>query len=143
VINNRNSIERLKKRVDFLRVAKGKRWVTPNFTLQAKQRLDVCLNGAARVGFTVTKKTGNSVQRNRIRRRLKSAIDKISQELFTRQLSKPDYDYVLIARELVLHTDFLSLANELITAFEGVHKSRSSVKESTASARVISNTPNP
>jgi ribonuclease P protein component len=127
-------IDRLKKRADFLIVAKGKRWVTPNFTLQAKQRADLidvnqsCVDKFARIGFTVTKKTGNSVRRNRIRRRLKSAVEKISSTLCERHLPKPDYDYVLIARELILQIDFISLTNELISAFEGVHKPRSSAR---------------
>lgn len=131
-------IERLKKRSDFLSAAKSKRWVTPNFTLQAKQRrnqtgvniagVETGCFGSARIGFTATKKTGNSVRRNRIRRRLKSAIDKIASGIVKNNIIKPDYDYVLIARELILLTDFVILTNELISAFEGVHKPRSSAK---------------
>jgi ribonuclease P protein component len=121
-------IQRLKKRSDFLITAKGKRWVTPNFTLQAKQRLNTDIYVSSRLGFTATKKTGNSVRRNRIRRRLKSAIQKIEAQLCEQNLAKPDYDYVLIARELILHTDFLVLTNELISAFRGVHRVRTSDK---------------
>ncbi len=128
IIGSGCTIEHLKKRSDFLSVAKGKRWVTPNFTLQAKQRIDLNNVHTARIGFTVTKKTGNAVRRNRIRRRLKSAIQKIEVQLFEQVLARPDYDYVLIARELILHTDFIVLTNELISAFRGVHRVRSSDK---------------
>ncbi len=135
-------IERLKQRVDFLNAAKGRRWVTPNFTLQAKQRAEPVKNklicGDAdvktfqpfcpRIGYTVTKKAGNSVQRNRIRRRLKSAIYNITSQLTEHSLVQPDFDYVLIGRDIILRIDFTILTNELISAFEGVHRVRSSAK---------------
>ncbi len=145
-------IKRIKKRNDFLAVAKGKRWVTQNFTLQARQRVkDVESSGAIeqtdlnamglelpRLGYTVTKKAGNSVQRNRIRRRLKSAIyflmpeftghnlDQITHLPHVFDLAHANYDYVLIGRQTLLHIDFTILINELRSAFEGVHRTRSS-----------------
>jgi ribonuclease P protein component len=61
---------RLKKRRDFLRVAsRGRRAARPGLVLQAAAGDP----GALRVGFTVTKKVGNAVVRNRARRRLKEA----------------------------------------------------------------------
>ena len=135
-------IERLKKRADFLNTAKGRRWVTPNFTLQAKQRVEhfnkkhgvddaslrALVNQASRIGYTVTKKAGNSVQRNRIRRKLKSAIFTLAPQLSEANLAQPDYDYVLIGRDTILRLDFIILKNELRSAFEGVHRARSSAK---------------
>lgn len=49
--------------------------------------------GAIRVGFTVTKKIGNAVCRNRIKRRFRAA----AREVFP-GLALPGHDYVLIAR---------------------------------------------
>ena len=63
---------KLKKRAEFLRVAgKGKKLAVPGLVLQALRRPD---EDPARVGFTVTKKVGNAVVRNRTRRRLREAM---------------------------------------------------------------------
>ena len=98
---------RLKKRADFVRAAKGARVTARVFTLQARKRESDGAQGA-RVGFTVTKKTGNSVVRNRIRRRLREAV-RLGQALSLRH----DHDYVLIARRDVLSLDFRALGQEL------------------------------
>ena len=62
---------RLTRRAEFLRAAaKGRKAPMPGLVLQALPRDDT---GPARLGFTVTKKIGNAVVRNRTRRRLKEA----------------------------------------------------------------------
>src|ERR1700752_4560536 len=62
---------RLTRRAEFLRAAaKGRKAPMPGLVLQALPRED---RGPARLGFTVTKKIGNAVIRNRTRRRLKEA----------------------------------------------------------------------
>jgi ribonuclease P protein component len=62
---------RLKRRAEFLRVAaKGRKAATYGLVLQALPRDD---DAPARIGFTVTKKIGGAVVRNRTRRRLKEA----------------------------------------------------------------------
>lgn len=98
---------RLKKRADFVRAAKGARVTARAFALQARMRQTDEQSGP-RVGFTVTKKTGNSVVRNRIRRRLREAV-RLGQGLSLR----PDHDYVLIARRDALTMDFPALGREL------------------------------
>jgi ribonuclease P protein component len=66
-----SSPARLKHRAGFLRVAaKGRKAATHGLVLQALRRDDV---DPARIGFTVTKKVGGAVVRNRVRRRLKEA----------------------------------------------------------------------
>lgn len=62
--------ERLKRRAQFLHVAKGRKAALPGLVLQAMRRDDA---DPVRVGFTVTKKVGNAVIRNRTRRRLREA----------------------------------------------------------------------
>ncbi|NHN87854.1 ribonuclease P protein component [Acetobacter conturbans] len=87
---NRRST-RLKKRSQFLAVAaKARKAPMPGVVLQALRRDD---DEAARIGFTVTKKVGNSVVRNRARRRLREAIRAV--ELDT---SLAGMDLVLIGR---------------------------------------------
>jgi ribonuclease P protein component len=61
-----------------------------------------------RIGFTVTKRQGNSVERNRIRRRLKEAV-----RLVAGFDMKPGHDYVVVARRDALHAPFETLARSL------------------------------
>ncbi len=87
-----SNLARIKYRKDYLAIAAtGRRWVTPAFILQIKESHDT--NRAPHVGFTVTKKVGNAVVRNRVRRRLKEA----AREIFPVKASDGS-DYVLIGR---------------------------------------------
>ena len=99
------SASRLKRRAEFLRVAaKGRKTATHGLVLQALQRED---QGPARIGFTVTKKIGNAVVRNRTRRRLKEAA---RLELASQQIS--GVDLVLIGREATRGREFLELRDD-------------------------------
>lgn len=69
----------------------------------------------ARVGFTVSKKVGNSVQRNRARRRLRAVVDQLMAELAT-----PNTDYVLIGRVDTLERPFEALLSDFRTAMKRV-----------------------
>ena len=72
-----------------------------------------------RVGLTVTKKIGNSVVRNRIRRRLREALrGPPALEAL------PDHDYVLVARPAALTMRFEALAGEIRRAFTGVGRAK-------------------
>ena len=62
----------LKKRSDFLWVRGGRRWSAAAFVLEARTRQNVAdAECPARFGFTVSKKVGGAVVRNRVRRRLR------------------------------------------------------------------------
>ena len=67
--------------------------------------------GAARVGFTVTKKVGNAVLRNRIRRRLREAARTVAPDAWPE-----GHDAVLIAREAAASLPFEALVARLDTA---------------------------
>jgi ribonuclease P protein component len=67
------------------------------------------------IGFTVTKQTGNSPQRNRIRRRLRAAA-RACQSGF-----KPQHDYVLVGRPEALSIAFDRLVHDLGAAIPKVH----------------------
>jgi ribonuclease P protein component len=104
---------RLKQRAEFLQVGRGIRVHLPLFSLQAAKRPADGLPrvDAARVGLTVTKKTGNAVERNRIRRRLREAL-RHAKALST----EPDTDYVIVARREALTVPFVRLVADLETA---------------------------
>jgi ribonuclease P protein component len=68
-------LERLKKRREFLSVAAADaKFVTRSFVLQYRVSEECRARGCCRVGFTVTKRQGGAVVRNRIRRRLREAL---------------------------------------------------------------------
>lgn len=73
--------------------------------LQALPRAD---DGPARLGFTVTKKVGNAVIRNRTRRRLKEAA-----RLLLREHPVQGVDLVLIGRAATRGRGFTDLTDDL------------------------------
>src|SRR5260221_13174876 len=58
-------LDRLRQRADFLAAASSLRVTTPGFIVQGRKRDDA---GPCRVGFTVSKKVGSAVERDRGRR---------------------------------------------------------------------------
>ena len=97
---------RLTRRAEFLRVAaKGRRAPMPGLVLQALERGD---DAPARLGFTVTKKVGNAVIRNRTRRRLKEAA-----RLLLRERVLTGADLVLVGRDATRSRDFAALREDL------------------------------
>jgi ribonuclease P protein component len=88
----------LKRRAEFVRIRGGGRWSTQTLVLETKPRAETRegkggLVDDPRFGFTVTKKIGGAVVRNRVRRRLKEAVRALPPGL-----ARPGHDYVLIAR---------------------------------------------
>ncbi|HEY1931931.1 MAG TPA: ribonuclease P protein component [Acetobacteraceae bacterium] len=97
---------RLTRRAEFLRVAaKGRKAAMPGLVLQALQRND---DAPARLGFTVTKKVGNAVIRNRTRRRLKEAA-----RLELQAHPAVGVELVLIGRDGTRARDFAALRADL------------------------------
>ncbi len=95
----------LKKRSEFLAVAKGGRVSRRAFVLQGLKRET---DGEPRVGYTVTKKTGNAVVRSRIKRRLRAAVAALSDS------DIPEFaDFVVIGREAALTLPFENLVSDL------------------------------
>ena len=110
------TFERLKKRREFLCVARsGRKWAAPGLVLQSRRRKDAetRFHHGIRVGFTVTKKIGNAVIRNRTRRRLKAAaIDVMASH------GQDLTDYVLIGRAGTLKRPYALLVSDLETAMQ-------------------------
>ncbi len=87
----------------------------PGFVLQvAPTPADLALP-TARVGFTVSRKVGNAVERNRVRRRLRE----IARMIIPLQ-GRADLDYVLVGRHAALRRDFAMLRQELVEALRRV-----------------------
>lgn len=109
------AIQRLKARADFLAcAASGHKWVRPSFVIQLRYR-DV-LPGEPRLGFTTTKRLGNAVVRNRIRRRLREAA-----RFALPCVARENYDYVVIGRPDAATIDFLQLQKEMTDGLRKLH----------------------
>lgn len=109
-------MERLKQRADFLAAAAGKKVPAAAFVLQARQRNDT---GPPRCGFTVSKKIGNAVERNRIRRRLREIV-----RLSGPERMRAGHDYVLIGRRAALKLPFARIAQDFDSALRRAHAGR-------------------
>ena len=97
---------RLKHRPEFLRVsAKGRKVPVHGLVLQVLARED---DGPARLGFTVTKKVGNAVIRNRTRRRLKEAA-----RLLLKRRMLSGVDLVLVGRSTTRGRQFATLIDDI------------------------------
>jgi len=84
----------------------------PGFVLQvAPVPADEPVPGV-RVGFTVSRKVGNAVVRNRVRRRLREVARLVIGQ------ARPDLDYVLVGRQGALTRDFKILQQELVEALK-------------------------
>ncbi len=137
----------LKKRADFLRARNGRYYATGGLVLQASKvparkslrheettvglivdasghgHEQRCPSGYVRFGFTATKKLGNAVIRNRIKRRLREAVRQIAP-----QKAHTGYEYVLIGRKSTLKRPFSSLLRDLTLAFAKVHAKRNHIE---------------
>lgn len=114
-------VTRLKQRADFLRIAaSGRKAVTPGVIVQADRMPSgtetLQESAEMRVGFTVTRRVGKAVIRNRARRRLKAAARDT-----LRQHGRPGFDYVLIGRKATLTRPYGDLVAELKAALDQVH----------------------
>jgi ribonuclease P protein component len=117
-------VGRLAKRREFLAAASGRRFHTERMTVQGLLRDDA---GGLRFGLTVTKKVGHATERNRIRRRLRTAIDRAA-------VDHPDRnaDVVVIGRRPILGAPHGLLVEDLRRALAVVTKPRSAPKPAEA-----------
>ncbi len=102
-------IQVLTKRADFLAANKGLRNARPGFVLLTRPNQ----GQGMRMGITVTKKIGNAVIRNRMKRRFRELL---REALPSHGLI--DHDHVLIGRVGGIERDFAIMADELLKALE-------------------------
>ena len=108
-------LPRLKQRPEFLRVAAtGRKWVAPGLILQVRKRsIKEANTNDARIGFTVSRKVGNSVKRNRVRRRLKAVAAVIMSKH-----AQGGTDFVVIGRKNTLKRSFAALIADMTMALK-------------------------
>ncbi len=108
--DSNHSIEAIRKRADFLAANRGKRFVTNSFVLLAhRRRTDHPIPAEMiRYGITVTKKIGNAVVRNRMKRRFRALL---AQVLPDNGLA--GVDHIMIGRKANKEADFAALRADL------------------------------
>ena len=103
-----NPVERMVRRSQYLRVARARKYVaSKGLILQFEIRDPNEGENKHRVGFTVSKKVGNAVVRNRARRRLKSVVN----DVLTSSEERP-LDLVLIGRASTLKRSYDELLDD-------------------------------
>ena len=112
---NWDYIRTLRVRADFVRLRRGRRVERPAFLMQVGEGVP----DAARFGVTVTKKIGNAVVRNRIKRRFRAAIREVAPGLAT-----PGRDHVLIARAGAADRSYPALLDDLRSALLDANRPR-------------------
>ena len=105
----------MRHRADFLAAATGVKAPATAFVLQMRERGD---EEPARVGFTVSRKVGGAVERNRVRRRLREIVRAAGAAM------RPGHDYVLVGRKAALEMPYGRISDEFDRALRRIHGKR-------------------
>ena len=111
--NENQLLNTIKKRADFLKASKTRcKYVAPSLIVQAREHtigeIELIGSLSSRVGFTVSKKVGNSVVRNRVKRRLRAAARNLIPKY-----SMPNHDIVIIGRKKAVEKTFTEILIDL------------------------------
>ena len=106
----------LNKSKDFLKILKKGKINTKYFTIYFDKNTKI-LNKILNISFVMKKNLGNAVTRNRIKRKLKSAVQKISRE---KQLIDLNYTYVIFGKNNVYKDKFANVFVEINKTFEKI-----------------------
>ena len=105
---------------EFLKVLRKRKLDTKYFTIYFDKNLnrrENKINKYLNVSFVMKKSIGNAVQRNRIKRKLKSAVQKISKR---KQLIDLNYTYVIFGKNNVYKDKFELVLNEVNKTFKKI-----------------------
>jgi len=105
---------------EFLKVLRKRKLDTKYFTIYFDKNLnrrENKINKYLNVSFVMKKSIGNAVQRNRIKRKLKSAVQKISKR---KQLIDLNYTYVIFGKNNVYKDEFELVLNEVNKTFKKI-----------------------
>ena len=110
----------LNKSKEFLKILKKKRLNTKYFTIyfdRNTKNLKKDFNKYLNISFVMKKNIGNAVTRNKIKRKLKHAVQKIIKE---KQLIDLNYTYVIFGKNNVYKDKFANVLGEVNKAFEKI-----------------------
>ena len=107
----------LNQNKDFLKILKKKRINTKYFTVYFDKNFENSFNKYLNISFVIKKNVGNAVTRNKIKRKLKYAVQKISRE---KQLIDLNYTYVIIGKNKVYKDKFENVLDEVNDTFKKI-----------------------
>ena len=108
----------LNKNKDFLKILNKKRLNAKYFTIYFGKIL-INPNKYLNISFVMKKNVGNAVTRNKIKRKLKYAVQKVSKE---KQAIDLNYTYVIFGKNNVYKDKFINILDEVNTTFKKVKK---------------------
>ena len=110
-------IKTIKKRSEFLSIAKQNiSYYSKTTLILARKNLEI-ENNITRVGYTVTKKIGNAVIRNKCKRKYRHIFRELPQNL-----TLNNCDYIVIARREILNSDFQKIKSDIEFCLKGILK---------------------
>ena len=108
----------LNRSKDFLKILKKKKLNTKYYTIYFDKN-SKNLNKYLNISFVMKKKIGNAVTRNKIKRKLKYAVQKIARE---NKLIDLNYTYVIFGKNNVYKDKFENVLNEVNETFKKIKK---------------------
>ena len=105
---------------EFLRILKGKKINNKYFIVYfEKNHKNKNNNKYLNISFVMKKKIGNAVIRNKVKRKLKSAVQKVTK---VKGLIDLNYTYVILGKNTVYKDKFILIFNEVTKIFEKIKK---------------------
>ena len=108
----------LNRSKDFLKILKKKKLNTKYYTIYFDKN-SKNLNKYLNISFVMKKKIGNAVTRNKIKRKLKYAVQKIARE---NKLIDLNYTYVIFGKNNVYKDKFENVLNEVNETFKKIRQ---------------------
>ena len=115
----------LNKSRDFLKILRQSKLNRKYFTIyfgKNSKEFDTNDHNHLNISFVIKKNIGNAVTRNKIKRKLKSAVQKASQE---KQLIDLDYTYIIFGKNNVYKDKFALILDEVSNTFKRIKQTYS------------------
>ena len=111
----KSKLSSLSKNEDFKSLLGGKKVSNKYLTIFFK-KLSGKNNKKLNISFVAKKKTGNAVQRNKIKRRLKNIMNLAIKKININY----NYSYLLIAKKTVLEDEYNNIKQTIFTDFQRI-----------------------
>tara|TARA_B110000014_G_C19596907_1_gene316588 strand:+ start:130 stop:501 length:372 start_codon:yes stop_codon:yes gene_type:complete len=109
---------------EFLKILKKEKLNTKYFTVyfnKNSNEIKKNINKQLNISFVMKKKIGNAIKRNKIKRKLKSAVQKVYNE---KQPIDLNYTYVVFGKNTVYKDKFSLILKDVSEAFKKIKKIR-------------------
>ena len=104
---------------EFLKILRKKKINNKYFVIYFEKNYKNMNNKYLNISFVMKKKIGNAVIRNKIKRKLRSAVQKVTK---VKGLINLNYTYVILGKNAVYKDKFVLIFNEMIEIFKKIKK---------------------